>query len=628
MYTHFRNTVRVVAAIICALAIMPGLYAQRTVVTSVNTVMLGPPYNGPFDQLKNKIRVTVLSNTSFGSVYMSMMIRGDNGIVIQSNGNSPDYFSITSGLPEILPNINNTFDILFQLPNLSLSNIDPGSLSDYGLPPGHYQVCFQVWNPSGGSGPVAISPAAPVGCTDFTIQQAGLNISTIIKPPYDGDFLSFYDKTIVNLSSTQLMNVFLRMTLTGNNGIIISTSPDYIPTELIQLEPNVPVMLTSQDLWTYFNPDNLIFSGILKQEVSDKGLPEGTYRLCFRAYTSDGVAVSGTDPAGCSAPFTLQLLEPPSIISPKCGTTLTQGATQPVLFSWTPSPGAPPGTPYTLRIVQMDDPSASPGDAILTATTPAFFETTVLNTSFLYGPGQPVLEEGKQYAFEVIAGTEALNISNPFDFDAAKLRFKNKGRSTPCYFKYEGTGLIGFIAKVNPSGGPKYSQISPDSKILPYSVISGQLNYKFKQFRLSLLNTANSTGSGSQPPSNQQSSSAGSGQMGYQSSSNFSVSSANSATETSKLSTNLGYIDPSGSKPLGNIRISLVVRYVMKSGSINGKDEESEVISKKNLPHPSNSDFTNEFPDDGTVLKTTYTASDGSFSFNFVNTDTTLGKIK
>ena len=295
---------------------------------------------------------------------------------------------------------------------------------------------------------------------------------------------------MVTLSGSQFARVNLRMTLKGDNGITISTSPGYVPPQVTELEPNVPVMLTSQDLWDLFNPDHLVFSGILRQEVESRGLPEGTYRLCFTAYNENGIPVSGNDPVGCSAPFSLRLLEPPVILAPVCGKVISQGPAQPVIFNWTPSPGAPPGTPYTLRIVQMDNPDVPPGDALLTATTPAFFETTVMGTSFLYGPGQPVLEEGKKYAFEVVAGTEALNITNPYDFDASKLRFKNNGRSAPCYFEYGKPESSGVTVQAASPGGPEYAQLTPDPKILPYSTVSGQLNYKFKYMSLNFVGFA------------------------------------------------------------------------------------------------------------------------------------------
>ncbi len=376
--------------------------------------------------------LSLVSNNGLEGVYLSMMTRGDNGMIIKSNSNQTDPFFLPAVTPIIIPDEDKSFDIIFQ-------------------------------------------------------QQRNLNISTSVMPPYTSDFLQYYDKVRVILSSSVYTNLSLKLTLTGNNGITIATSPDYVPSQFIELNPNVPEVLTGQDLWDYFNDNNLVFSGISKQEVMDKGLPEGTYRLCFRAYDRDGILLSGSDPIGCSSPFSLQLFEPPGILSPICGDTIKQPSGQPLLFAWTPSPGAPPGTPYTLMITEMNDPDASPGDALLTATTPAFFETTVLGTSFLYGPVQPVLEKGKKYAFQVIAGTEALDISNPFDFDAAKLRFKNKGKSAPCYFIYgkpESFQVFPLITTAK-NNGPTFSQIQPDPKILPYSTVTGQLNYKFKSTRFS-----------------------------------------------------------------------------------------------------------------------------------------------
>ena len=147
MYTHFKNSVRGIVILVMAMTMMSAVNAQRIVVASVNTIMLGPPYNVPFDQLKDKIRVTVLSNASLEGVYLNMMIRGDNGIVIQTNGNQVEQFYVGSGVPLMIPNSDQNFDVIFQQQNLSFSNIDPTSLYNYGLPPGHYQICFQLWNP-------------------------------------------------------------------------------------------------------------------------------------------------------------------------------------------------------------------------------------------------------------------------------------------------------------------------------------------------------------------------------------------------------------------------------------------------------------------------------------------------
>ncbi len=474
MFTHFRKK----GIALLAISFMAGLSvlnAQRVVSVTVNTMLLSPPYNIPFNELQDKVRVNLLSNTSLEGVYLTMRLSGDNGVLIQSNGNQMLRFYIEAGVPLVLPTPDLDLNNLFLRANLNFSNIEVNSLYNRGLPPGNYQLCFQVWSSMGIGPDVIISSPLPAGCANFTIQQPSVNISTIVKPPWDADFLEYYDKVIVNISSSQDAEIYLNMSLKGNNGIEIATVPGAYPSS-IDIAQGIPVMLTGQDLYEYFIPDMLTFSGISYEELSNKGLPEGTYRLCFVAKSLDGAEVSAPDPSGCSSPFTLQLLEPPTIISPKCGESYGEGALKPLLFSWTPSPGAPPGIPYTLRIVEINDPDAPPGDALLTATTPAFFEETVLGTSFFYGPAQPLLEEGKRYAFQVIAGTESLDIQDVFDFNPGKFRFKNKGKSEPCYFLYGHSEPVAVsLTPVFKAPETKVEEIPQNVNILPYTTVSGQL---------------------------------------------------------------------------------------------------------------------------------------------------------
>ncbi len=111
-----------------------------------------------------------------------------------------------------------------------------------------------------------------------------------------------------------------------------------------------------------------------------------------------------------------------------------------------------------------------------------------------------------------------------------------------------------------------------------------------------------------------------------QSYSNFAASSSASSLDTDQILESLGYIDPENSKPLENVSVSLVVRYFVQSGNINGQNSSGKMIDKGMFI--SESIYDTYFPDNGKVLQTTQTSSDGSFSFIFVNTDTTFGKIQ
>lgn len=71
-------------------------------------------------------------------------------------------------------------------------------------------------------------------------------------------------------------------------------------------------------------------------------------------------------------------------------------------------------------------------------------------------------------------------------------------------------------------------------------------------------------------------------------------------------------------KPLAGTKVSLVVTYLF-TGSLNGKDMNGE---------PGISSHAGFAPkDNDKVLATTVTGSDGSFTFNFVNAEKTLGLI-
>ena len=267
------------------------------------------------------------------------------------------------------------------------------------------------------------------------IAQPGIAVNVVVSvlPPFTSLFSDYESKTNIIVSSTVSYDLVLQLTIEGNNGIVIKTRQGII-TQYVTVTANIPKVLTPDELYPLFNPDYLDFTGISKDEVLSRGLPEGSYKICVRAIDPNFRPLSPDRPVGCSNTFQVQYLQPPFIISPQCNAIIKNTTVQNIIFSWSPVPGAPANTPYTLRVVEMTDPSSNAGEALLSATTPPFFETIVYNTSFLYGPAQPVLEDGKRYAFQVIAGTEGL-LSDEFDFNSG-IRFKNQGKSEPCSFVY------------------------------------------------------------------------------------------------------------------------------------------------------------------------------------------------
>src|SRR5690606_20717334 len=80
--------------------------------------------------------------------------------------------------------------------------------------------------------------------------------------------------------------------------------------------------LSGTDLRDLFNPDNLIFRGLSRDQIrGDEALPEGRYTLCIRTMDCNVVGKYLSDvpfePIGCSG-FDVNYVDPPVVISPLC----------------------------------------------------------------------------------------------------------------------------------------------------------------------------------------------------------------------------------------------------------------------------------------------------------------------
>jgi hypothetical protein len=191
-------------------------------------------------------------------------------------------------------------------------------------------------------------------------------------------------------------------------------------------------MLNGTDLKNYLDINSAIVTGINKNDLfNGTGMPEGTYTFCILAidFTTGGTLSEG-EPLGCSAPFDIQQISPPDLISPSCNETVDAQSVQNIIFTWLPPNGVPVNVQYKLKIVEVIPSSKNSNDAMNSATVPAFFETTTNSLSFLYGPSQPLLKLGNKYAWRVTAmppvGAIAGTTSN----------FQNNGKSEVCSFVY------------------------------------------------------------------------------------------------------------------------------------------------------------------------------------------------
>jgi len=268
--------------------------------------------------------------------------------------------------------------------------------------------------------------------------QSDVVVTVAITPPYPRNLADYADnpaKTLIRLQNTSgaSLSVQLGGSIVGENGIAMRSSPQFKSPTPIVIGANATVMLNGSELSNLFDIHKITLEGISKQQlVRANGLPEGNYTLCIRAFDYQTSQPLSDEFIGCT-PFTVIDLEQPFITSPICADdqTIVSRGPQNVIFNWTTPAGAPPTTEYTLKVVEMLDLRRNPGDAIYSATTPAFFEQTIRGNAFIYGPTHPTLVSGRKYAFQVIA-------RDPM----GKVNFRQEGTGNLCSFIYAQTQSI------------------------------------------------------------------------------------------------------------------------------------------------------------------------------------------
>lgn len=278
-------------------------------------------------------------------------------------------------------------------------------------------------------------------CVQLMVAQSApvVNVTVQVLPPYSSylsDYVNSSNKVVLTLQSYSNASVKLKATISGDNGITVTTSDSYRPASPIQLQAYQQKMLTGLDLRNYLDFNSTVVTGVNKNELfRGSGIPEGNYTLCIQVLDyNTGNPLSSPEPLGCSNMFSIEQLTPPQLIAPRCDEAILAGNIQNVIFSWLPPAGAPPGSQYKLKIVELNPSTRNPNDAMNSATTPAFFETTLSSFTFLYGPAQPALKKGKKYAWRVSllpAMTRASATGTP------TLNVQNKGNSEVCSFEYQ-----------------------------------------------------------------------------------------------------------------------------------------------------------------------------------------------
>ena len=292
-------------------------------------------------------------------------------------------------------------------------------------------------------------------------------VSTLsIQPPFTAslsDYADIPNKVMVSLLNNNPVggtaNVYFKVEwvyLPEKFSIITS----YKPASPISVIPYSMKTLSPSEVKSIFSPDHLQYFGITKQEVLANGLPEGTYRVCVRAFdfnTNNQLSIEGT---GCMV-INILNSEPPTVLSPYCGDSVKSFLPQQIIFSWTPPTGVSlAGIRYSIRMAEVSTEGTDPHQAMASATYPYFYELKdIAVNTFIYGPAQPALTKGKTYAFTI-------SVYDP----QGKMFFKNNGASEVCWFKYGNTDTT--VKKKQPT-----EQVDTSGKLT--TTVSGKLFYSY-----------------------------------------------------------------------------------------------------------------------------------------------------
>jgi TANFOR domain-containing protein len=274
---------------------------------------------------------------------------------------------------------------------------------------------------------------APLLFSAGMLQAQQVKVQVNLLPPYSpyfSDYLTYQNKAVITVTNSVVApvnQIYFSGSIEGlDNGLKLETKPGYKPSVPINLNSTVTI-LTGNDVVKYYSYENIAISGdvTLADIVQNNGLPEGQYKICLRAYDwSTNQPVSPAD-EGC-ATILIQQVEPPVPVFPMCEGMVAATESQFVNFSWSPAPGAPPGTGYILHLAEMTSASQNPNDALNTAPNIVFFSKTVYSLGYNYQLADPKLYPGRYYAWRITA------------FDPAKNTvFRNGGMSNACTFLYQ-----------------------------------------------------------------------------------------------------------------------------------------------------------------------------------------------
>ncbi|MCO5286492.1 MAG: hypothetical protein M9898_08775 [Chitinophagaceae bacterium] len=434
-----------------------------------------------------------------------------------------------------------------------------------------------------------------------------VSVNVVLKPPYSSNYSAYENlanRAIITLvGAPRNLDIYLTGSLANSQSdLFIYTSDDFLSSGVTFTLPasQTRVIMNDVSKMRFLARNNVIHQGISEPDwmsiLQTDQLPEGQYELCVQAMEKDVSGVPHELGRGCAI-FSVTRAQPPIITMPQDGQYLSPQQPNTV-FSWTPVIGNTVGANvvydlYVTKVLNGQNPADAIDGAINYKANNPIIKKNLTSNQYVTQPYDLKIDSNTLYAVAVVA--HDLN---------KKVGFANNGRSEIVTFT-KGNPL-----SITPATTPLEIKTVPKQKTtgfevtnvdpVPYSQLKGKLYYRFKD-----------------------------------DADNFSVTRGLRAEQKGPVKANLiqGFggtpdldynksgIPVNNAKPLAGKKISLVLTYIF-TGSYDGAQLSQTYI-------PGNSSYLSQINyslnDADKVLATTTTQSDGSFTFDFVNTEKKLG---
>ncbi|NVN18504.1 hypothetical protein GUA46_09130 [Muricauda sp. HICW] len=244
-------------------------------------------------------------------------------------------------------------------------------------------------------------------CHLSTAQSFPVQVIAQAIPPAPANFSDFANAAALNgplrvqivLNDFQISDRQVRLQVSFNgNGIGFQSRENVIGATPLYLEGGIPTVLDHMLLAPYFEFGNLV--GITPN-VYGSPIPDGVYQVCFQVF--DVLTGKRLSNNACT---TLNVFKnsPPFLVLPENGSDIVERSPQNIVFQWTPRHINVSQVEYELSLVEIWDNAMDPQAAFLGSTP--LFTTVTSATTYVYGPGEPMLLPNRTYAWRVQARTK------------------------------------------------------------------------------------------------------------------------------------------------------------------------------------------------------------------------------